>query len=431
MKRVPWFCLALCLLLAFSVYGGGAQETKEQPQKVSLRYWMQTETIINDATQELLNEYQEAHPNVEISMDKAPHGDHVTRIYVSIAGEAGPDFFVFPEREIPRLLKSDALAPVNYASLGASSAESLKAEFSQGALDGYFFNGVCYAIPSTTAIYSWAINKDHFTEVGLNPETQFPRTWDDVISAGRKLVKVEGGRMVREPVTFPFNMAPAWYVLGYEPILYQLGGSILNADHSEALVNSPAGVQALKLWYDMVYKDKIISTERATDKFDTEFANGTLSMWFGANWQAPTFIKYNPKIEGHFKIVPFPMATGGQRAVGTSTWTWMVMKSSKNQAEAWKVVAYFLSRAPYWLQKTGFIMPTKGLAQSAEAKSMPFANVWLDDVKYGKPLLIDLHFSEIAKSLVDAIEKSLLNRMPPEQALDVAAKEINDIKKAQ
>lgn len=421
--------MLICGVLVISVFGMVFATGSFGQEKIVLRYWMQTETIINEASRNLIAEYQKANPNVQIIMTNVPHAEHVTRIYVALAGGAGPDFFVFPEREMPRLMQARGLASVDYKGYGVASLDELKEGFNPGALDSYIINNRLYAVPAWTATYSWAINKDHFNEVGIDPDKNYPRTWDDVISAGKKLKVVKNGRMVREPLTFPFNMAPAWYVLGYEPILYQYGGSILNEDHTEATINSPAGVKALQLWYDMVYKHKIISLERATEKFDVEFANGTISMWFGANWQAPTFIRYNPAIEGHFKIIPFPVVSGGKRTMGTSTWCYMINSGSARQAEVSNFISFVMDRAAWWLEKTGFIVPVKGIAESPEAKAMPFADVWLEDVKYGKPLLIDLHFAEIAKVITRAIEKSLLTGVSPKEALDTAAQEINAILK--
>jgi len=418
--RVLLMVLVFSMLLAAGSFG---------QDKITLRYWMQTETIINEASRELIAEYQKANPGVQIIMTNAPHAEHVTRIYVALAGGVGPDFFVFPDREIPRLMQAKGLANINYEGYGVASLNELKDGFTPGALNSYVDNDRLYAIPAWMAVYSWVINKDHFNEVGINPDKDYPRTWDDVISAGKKLKVVENGRMVREPLTFPFNMSGAWYVLGYEPILAQYGGSILNEDHTEAAINSSAGIKALQLWYDMVYKHKIISLERANEHFDMEFANGTISMWFGANWQAPSFTRYNPAIEGHFKIIPFPVVSGGKRTVETSTWCYMLNSGSERQAEASRFLAYVMSRGGWWLGKTGFILPVKGIAESPEAKAMPFADVWLEDVKYSQPILIDLHFAEIAKVIVRAVEKSLFTGVSPKEALDVAAQEINEIKK--
>ena len=63
---------------------------------------------------------------------------------------------------------------------------------------------------------------------------------------GKKLVIKEGGRIKREAVTFPLTLSAAWYLLEFEHMIRELGGSVMNADQSESMVNSEAGIKAMQ-----------------------------------------------------------------------------------------------------------------------------------------------------------------------------------------
>ena len=100
-------------------------------------------------------------------------------------------------------------------------------------------------------------------EAGLDPVAYAPRTWDDVHEVAQKIVqKDDNDRITRQAISFPFVASAAWYLLEFEPVLRELGGSILNEDQTESLVNSEAAVktmETIKRQFDLGVSDKDIA----------------------------------------------------------------------------------------------------------------------------------------------------------------------------
>lgn len=435
MKRSLSAALALFLVAVVGLFAEGQEEKRPEEktvvpaakEKVNLSYWMMRFQTFNDVTQQVIDDYQKANPHLRIELNIIPHQDLLVKMYVALAGGTGPDMFVFPGQEFPRLMKEKTIAALSHEAFGVKSLADVENQYPPGFFDSCKVKGEVYGIPTWGAIYSYVINTDHFREVGIDPENDYPETWEDIILDGKKLKIVKDGKMVREPITYPFKMAASWYLLGFEPILHQQGGSILSEDGTRATLNSPEGVKTLQMWQDMIYKHEIISLDRAGEHYETEFANGTLSINFCNNMGPPAIIKRNPAIEGHFKVIPFPHVAGKRRSAGTTAWASMVSAASKNQEEAWKFWSHVMERGPLFLEKVGYLIPKKGLMDTPEAKKALFLDVFLGELEYSKSILIHIDFQPIAESIVRAVERSLYDRVPPKEALDIAAKEINGI----
>jgi len=160
-------------------------------------------------------------------------------------------------------------------------------------------NGKWYTVPfdgggSQRCMF---FNMDLLKAAGVE---DYPKTWDELVAAAKKVLAYDSSLYAyMTPLSGPH--AP---LSTYEQLLYQAGGSMMNADCSAYAFDSDASLKAVTFLHDMIYKDKILSkdcvsmtAENITDLF-TEGKVAMCSSYIGwdtsgcdFNWVAATDLK--------------------------------------------------------------------------------------------------------------------------------------------
>ncbi len=136
----------------------------------------------------------------------------------------------------------------------AALPQEQKDDYYEPAIETCYFEGKLYSMPRTVAPQALAYRKDYFEEAGLDPE-KGPDTWEDLLEMAKKLVKMEDGKMVRCGLRCPdkgWGLQQGWW-----PLLYQNGGSILNEDMTKAAFDSPAALEAMNWYHDLIWKEEV------------------------------------------------------------------------------------------------------------------------------------------------------------------------------
>lgn len=415
------FCLAI-ISMATLVGGAAANEGK-----VRLVYWTHTHMPLVELNKKLIQEYQKANPNVEIVYEALPSSDYQTKLLVSMATGTGPDVFISPDRNIPTYVARNMLAPLDLSAFGVKSQRELEAMFIPGSLKGATINGVLYGLPSEFNTFCLFINTAHFKEAGLDPERP-PKTWAELGEYGKKLAIWERGRLVREGFDWPY-FYPGYMLLVWEPMVRQLGGRILSEDGKRAYVNSPEAVQALQIWYDMIYKYKTghpaVGQPTANDQMQ-HFADGQVSMAISGIWALPV-VQANPEVYKHVKVVPLPQARPDNPVTVLYGWFWLVNNASKQKKEAWRFVNFLSSKPELFFKEIRFIQPRVGWFDTPEAKEEKFLPVFLSDMAHGEYVFRSPKYPEISDAIGRAIERTMFDLVDPKKSLDIAQKEIEAI----
>ncbi|MBA7660109.1 hypothetical protein ES703_68108 [subsurface metagenome] len=283
-------------------------------------------------------------------------------------------------------------------------------------------------LPFQFNIYAYVINTKHFREAGLDPDKDYPKTWDEVYEVAQKLVIKKDGRIVRQAMSFPFVHSAAWYMLELEPIMRELGGSILNEDQTESLVNSQAGIKAMeeiKRRFDLGVADKDIAA--VLDYYNEGFPKGEFSMTIGGNWGPARWYINFPDIteEGDFKAISYPTYPGKSTAISTTSWAWVVFSRSEHKEAAWKLANYITSMPSRNIIETGDIIPRAGWSETEGAKTIPQAEFWEEMLQYSIPLANFKKYPEVSEPLKRAMQDILLSGKDIKTTLDAVKKEID------
>src|SRR5437879_11713134 len=133
----------------------------------------------------------------------------VKKLSAALSTRSAADMFTVIDTLLPSFTTKEVLAPIHPEWLGYKNLDDMKKAYLPGALDGYIHDGKLYAVPMIAATFSLYLNRKHFQEAGLDPDKDYPRTWEDISRAGQKLVKMQGTTMTREARNFAMHSS-AW-----------------------------------------------------------------------------------------------------------------------------------------------------------------------------------------------------------------------------
>jgi sn-glycerol 3-phosphate transport system substrate-binding protein len=415
----------VALPVALRLAGLGQAPVSAAASKVKLTLWGWTHPPTVELDNKLINEYMELNPSVEAARVTIPNQDYGQKLLVGLATGQGPDIARTKVKDAAAYIQKGYLAPVDYKAFGAGSLQEWEKRYVPGVLNGLKAGGNIYGVICEASAPVLFYNKAHFKEAGLDSNKP-PRTWDELVSMGKKLVKKDAnGRMVRKAFDFVY-LHSQWYMNRLQTLLAQTGGGILDATNMKVVINRPESVHALQLWYDLIYKhhiaDPAVGQRDFTDP-EKDFVTETASMWMGDLW-AVDLIKANPAVYKNLGIAPLPQLNPAKPGNFSDNAFLFVTKQSKNPAEAWKFISFLTSKEDAWI-KIGFPMVKAGWERSAAAKSaIPNVGVFAAEIAHSIPGIKHPAQGEIADIVKRACERSLLDRMDPKKSLDTAAAEI-------
>lgn len=223
----------------------------------------------------IVSAFEARYPNISVDVQTAAYNDYFTKLQTAIAGGTAPDTFELDYQDF-----------VNYASAGSlldlagpSQADSSfsASTYYPKAYQAFAYGGKQYALPESFSDVLLFYNKTLFDQAGVAyPTTSW--TWQDELAAAKKLTNTAKGIWgIYQPVSF----------FEFYKTLAQAGGQFFNADQTQALFNSAAGVTAANWLIDKANKDHVMPTQAQLGGQDDTalFKSGKLAMWINGIWQ--------------------------------------------------------------------------------------------------------------------------------------------------
>jgi ABC-type glycerol-3-phosphate transport system substrate-binding protein len=327
---------------------------------------------------------------------------------------------------IPRGLVQE----VDVAALGFDSIEALNAAYIPGAFEGATVDGKIYGLPSEFNVTAFAINTAAFEEVGLDPESP-PKTWDEVGTMGQELVIRDGDTLTRRGFDFLY-LHEGWYHNQLGTLLLQTGGRYVAPDGTTVTVNQPEAVEALQIWYDMIYEYKIadpnVASREATVPYQ-DFLDGKVAMTLMNPW-GMGLVTPESAVYEKYAIVPLPQYNPEKPAAPLYAYYWAVNAQTTDELKrdaAFRLVSFLASQPGPWLKNVNFIQPRLGWNELPEAAEFPFYDVWAGEMLKGQFQPVNPEGPEIDSIMQQTIESSVLTGVPPQEAMDSAATQIEAV----
>jgi multiple sugar transport system substrate-binding protein len=371
----------------------------------------------HDIELELVDEFNAAHPDINVSVDTVPAEDNYPKLALTTEAGAPPDVFM------------------TYFTLGAAT-NGLAADLNPfiAGEDAAWFDGLSdhgwafheyagsyFAVPWRVAPGMVILSNPLLEKAGLEaPQGEW--TWEEFVAYA-------------EAMTNPADDEYGFCLMGsaedpgtdyqFYPFLFQAGGVMIN-DEGLSGFNTPEGAEALQFMVDLIHDYGVVppgTTSASANTCIDLLAANKVGMWTNASLWLGIIRSVYP--EADITIAPMPVHARGGTLVG-GTGLGMSPVSEYPEA-AWEFIKFMTSDdAMYrWATVFDFTPPNIALyddpafADNPEQASVAYAI--LNQVGYS--LAHYPNSSELESILRSYIQAAYLQDMTPEEALAGAAAE--------
>jgi multiple sugar transport system substrate-binding protein len=369
-----------------------------------------------------LDEYTALHPEVEFEIMTIPYTDYEKKLQLLDSVDAVPDIFQIYSPWGVSYVKKGMIAAV---------PEDIQLDVKNNYVSqaGVTIDGQIWGIPGEVNDFSLIYNKRLFKEAGIidgNGEALAPATWADLVKDVQKTSKKDASGNITQ-YGFAFTKGMDWAVVDpFLSLLLSNGGGYLATDNSQAIFNSPEGVEVLKSINTFFTKGY---TDVNSNVWD--FSKEKVAMAFIAPWTEGVFKEaLGDKFNQEVGVAPIPYF----KQPGSLQYSWFlgVMDKSKNKQATWDFLRWFTTE----------IQPERGTTRYGDLmartiKAIPSRKVDLENNKdvlennfFKAPFISQLGISTPEPNVLRAAEMKEILRTEIEatwagkdvkQALDDAA----------
>jgi multiple sugar transport system substrate-binding protein len=416
MKKLTILVLTALLLVPSFVFANGASEKDEN---VTIELWTHEDVNRQAIEDEYIASFVEANANVKVNATRQSSKKMIELIQTAFAANEGPTIFNLESSNANPFVQAERVAPVNYAALGYTDSADMKAHYIDGMLDPVTYNGEIYGIPFEGLSWCLYINKNVFKAAGLNADTDYPKTWEEMVEVSEKLVVRNGDIIERRGYDFRYP----YYLETMVPMVNQLGGSLFSADGSEAIIGEEAWVKVLTYMQNWGPNGQNLGSptyKNARKLFNQD--NNDVAMCMSGLYQEARIKSDNPDFynSGEWMVVPFPVFEDAVADTSACFYGQFYMvnadESKLTQQKAWELIGSMLSHEQDYLTEVNLIPPTKALMSSENFKNMPYAEVFEGDMERAHHLYFGKNATEVQSLLSTAVNNVMLQNIDPEQA---------------
>jgi multiple sugar transport system substrate-binding protein len=391
----------------------------------------------------LLRPFLAEHPDLRVNVTVLNWESAWAKITAAAASGQGPDVIELGSTWVPAISSMNALEPVSaaqQAELGGAKAFFPVMWDTTHRHD----DAQVYAVPWYAEARAAFYRADVFKQAGIDPHDAFAN-WGSFKQAMQKLNGIDvGGRKV---AALGYPGKNDWNVVhNLAPWIWNAGGDLLTPDRKHSGINSTEAVQAVTYYTSFAAEGLVPASalEKDSAQIEAGFCNGQYAVIFTGPWLLRQMA--TPKAKGgylesigarNFGIAPYPAGLKGHQTFFSGS-DLAVMKSSKNKAEAWKLVAFLTSRAPeVAFSRMSGMLPTRiDAANDPTLTADPHYAAFLAQVKIGRHYpaipawgpLESVYLKDLG-SMFDIVS-GVRGKYSPQairQALDATAQEANQV----
>ncbi len=277
--------------------------------------------------------------------------------------------------------------------------------------------GKTWGIPFQRSTIVMYYNKAAFKAAGLDPE-KAPATWEELISAGKKLTKSDGSQW---GLMIPSTGYPYWM---FGALAMQNGQQLMNGAGNKTNFDAKPTVETLQFWRDLGAKHKVMP-EGAIEwgTLRKNFVEGKTAMMWHSTGNL-TAVKKEAKFDFGVAMLP----ANKRRGTPTGGGNFYIFKktSPAERTAAMKLIKYMTSpeRSAQWSMATGYMGVGPAAYETAKLKAyvkdFPYAAVARDQLQYATAELSTYQAGRVRKALDDALQAALTGSKTPEAALKEA-----------
>ncbi len=388
--------------------------------QVEVVYWTHEDPNRTSLEERLITEFEAANPDIVVTRVTNPADQLAQLMLTAFAANRGPDIFNMDiSNQFPYIV-NERVAPVDAEAAGFGSAENLLDAYLPNMLDPVVHEGEIYGLPLELTNWTIFVNMNVFRDAGLDPLTDYPTTWEEMMEVADQLTIRDGDIITRRGFDFRYP----WYLNFVVPMVEQLGGQLVGDDGVSGAVGDEAWLQVLSYFREWGPSGRNLgaptyANARALFNFD----NNDIGMMESGQYQIARIGIDNPGFEPGegWMIIPFPQWENAVADVAEPYYGhyWMVNAQSNaaKQDAAWRFIGYLTQHADEYFERVGVLQATQELVDSETFRNHPYSDVFMSDLAKANVIYYAEDAPRMQQLLQDAIEAVLLQNREPADVL--------------
>ena len=377
--------------------------------------------------EELVAEFNEAQDEIEVTQVYAGgYTDTLRRAEAALAAGTPPESSMFEQTRGAGFVDAGAILTLD--ELIAADPEVNVDDFFERLLLTCTIDDQLWCIPYNTSTPLLYYNADMFRAVGLDPDEDFPSTWEELLEIG-PLFAERGGGGELERWAFGLRTDPGW---AFDAFLGQAGGRFLNEAGDEFIFNDESALHMAEFWLSLVEED--IAVPMSASRTEDEFFAGNQAILYQSTALLDSFLG---QADFDIRVAPLWCDVECYAPIGGANFYIFDTGDEAKQQAAWEFLKWVTSGEPSarFSMATGYHAPRMDTLEMPMMQEhfevRPEARVTYDQMEeYGHSRTLVPFWGEVHSLLTVASEQILLEGVPPQQALDEAVEEANRLLRA-
>ncbi|MEK7653642.1 MAG: extracellular solute-binding protein [Patescibacteria group bacterium] len=364
MKKKHFYLLGLSLTAVFILTAGfgcklQSADVTEKMKPIELNYWRVYDD--QDAFTEIIDEYQNSHPNIKINYRKLRPEEYEKELLDALAEDRGPDIFSIDEgwlkkyqnkiqpmppqismayRVVKGAIKKEVIYELRVKA--SPSLRQIKSDFADTVYKNAILDGQVYGLPISLESLVMFVNKDILNRSGV---TEIPTDWKAFQEAVQKITKVDSkGNIIQSGAAMGTgnNVDRSFDLLSV--LMMQNGAQMTTGSGMANFFNKTEkdynpGLEALRFYTDFASPVKSVYSwnEKKGQALDG-FISGQVGFTFGYNYHLPIIRSRAPKL--NLAVAPIPQVNSDSPINYANYYLETVSKKSAHPDEAWDFIIF-------------------------------------------------------------------------------------------
>lgn len=362
---------------------------------------------------ELVAQFEAEHPDIDIVIEETTSDGLPQRVITALQSGSAPDIIDVQHGWIAGYAQNGLVMPLD-------DIINDPDDFIPAALDYVRWEGETYGLPFRAEGLAVIYNRGHFEAAGLDPDSP-PQTWSELVEAATALTgdgqygfAITGGGEVGNTI---FRSLP---------FIWMNGGSIISEDGSEATVNQPEAVEAVKFYTDMLVEHGVSPSSTLENDGTANrrlFIAEAVSMYQAGQFDIASIEQENPDID--LGVMEMPHPEGANTSAILGGWSFIVPTDANNPEEAKIFIEWMAQPENMGVYTDTF--PARESAMDMERFQDPQLAPYRDVLPFTQPVPTHPAWVQITQAYFDGIQRILIGQQDAQAAMDDAALDIQDL----
>ena len=380
---------------------------------VEIEYWQYFFDARVQAMEQLINEFQEANPDITVKMSHFPYADYRTKVAAAIPSGEGPDVVQLFYGWLNDYVAEKLIQPLPADVFPASRIDAEFFPMVQAMKDGDSY----WALPTAVRSLALFYNERLFEDAGIDAP---PETLDEMIETAKAMTQFDDAGNITQ-VGITAGMTAQDHHWWREVLVRQFGGNPYVDDYRTVNYNTDEGRNALEFYVGMATGDEPVTAFGFMDEPQAAFKAGRAGMHIDGSFRIGSLNKTRGLKWG---VSELPAGSDGNRSNYSSYWVNAITTKADGEKydAAVKFMDYITSdhAMQVWLEVVGELPAKPSVGMTEENSSDPVYGPFIRGLSYANTTKF-ANESGQRQLMVEMVERITLEDMDAGESLGIAA----------